>query len=199
MVGSDAVGCFKDTAFFNIKVYPIPTVEAGADVTINVGQVITLTPTISADVTEVYWTPTGAIFRSQFPSIDLKPKQTTVYQVEALNPGGCRATDQLTVQVLCNGANVFIPNTFSPNGDGANEQFFPRGTGLFAIRTARIFNRWGEQVFESHNMKPNDAMGGWNGTYKGKALSSDVFVYVFEIVCDNNEVLVYKGDVALIR
>jgi len=54
-------------------------------------------------------------------------------------------------------------------------------------------------VFESHNMKPNDAMGGWNGTYKGKALPSDVFVYVFEIVCDNNEVLVYKGDVALIR
>ena len=199
VVGTDAPGCFKDTAYFQVKVYPIPAIEAGPDVTINVGQVITLTPTISADVTEVNWSPTGGIFRSQFPSIDLKPKETTKYLVEARNAGGCTATDMLTVNVLCNGANVFIPNTFSPNGDGANEVFFPRGTGLFAIKTARIFNRWGEQVFESYNMKPNDALGGWNGTYKGKQLPGDVFVYVFEIVCDNNAILLYKGDVALIR
>ena len=199
VVGTDAPGCFKDTAYFPVEVYPIPMVEAGNDRTINVGQSITLTPTMSADVTALNWTPTGSIFRSRFPSIEIKPKQTTQYKVEAVNPGGCTASDMVTVTVLCNGANVFIPNTFSPNGDGSNEMFFPRGTGLFTIKSAKIFNRWGELVFESNNMKPNDAFGGWNGTYKGKQLPSDVFVYVMEIICDNNEVLVYKGDVALIR
>ena len=199
VVGTDAPGCFKDTAYFPVKVYPIPTVEAGADRTINVGQSLTLTPNISADVTTLYWTPTGSTFRSQFPSIEIKPKQTTQYRVEAVNPGGCIATDMLTVTVLCNGANVFIPNTFSPNGDGVNEMFYPRGTGLFNIKSAKIFNRWGELVFESQHMKPNDASGGWNGTFKGKQLPGDVFVYLFEIECENNEVLVYKGDIALIR
>lgn len=198
-VGTDDLGCFRDTAYFPVKVYPIPQVEAGADVSMNVGQTITLTPAISADVTEVYWSPTGSIFRSQFPYIDIRPKQTTQYRVQAVNPGGCSSTDMLTVNVLCNGANVFIPNTFSPNGDAVNEVFYPRGTGLFTIKSAKIFNRWGQQVFASYNMKPNDAFGGWNGTFQGKPLGSDVFVYLFEIVCDNNEILVYKGDVALIR
>lgn len=198
-IGSDEPGCFKDTAYFPIRVYPVPTVEAGADITMNVGQSITLTPKISADVTEVYWSPTGSIFRSQFPSIDIKPKQTTQYKVEARNPGGCAASDQLTVNVLCNGANVFIPNTFSPNGDGVNEIFYPRGTGLFTIKSAKVFSRWGELVFDNAHMQPNDASGGWDGSFKGKQLPSDVFVYMIEIVCDNNTVMIYKGDIALIR
>jgi len=199
LVGTDELGCFKDTAYFPVKVYPIPTVEAGADLTINVGKSATLTPIISADVNAVNWYPTGSIFRSDYPSIDIKPKQTTQYKVEVTNAGGCTASDLLNVIVLCNGANVFIPNTFSPNGDGANEQFYPRGTGLFTIKTARIFNRWGELVFEKYNMRPNEAGGGWDGSYKGQKLASDVFVYMFEIVCDNDAVLLYKGDIALIR
>ncbi|MBC7866924.1 MAG: gliding motility-associated C-terminal domain-containing protein, partial [Gloeobacteraceae cyanobacterium ES-bin-316] len=167
--------------------------------TINVGQTKTLTPVISPDVTQVNWNPTGSIFRSDYPSIDIKPKQTTQYKVEVSNAGACTASDLVTVVVLCNGANVFIPNTFSPNGDGTNELFYPRGTGLFSIKTARVFNRWGELVFEKINMNANDAGGGWDGTYKGQKLASDVFVYMFEIICDNDEVLLYKGDIALIR
>jgi gliding motility-associated-like protein len=89
--------------------------------------------------------------------------------------------------------------TFSPNGDGVNEVFYPRGTGLFRIKSARIFNRWGEVVFENNNMLANDASGGWNGSYKGQKLASDVYVYVIEIICDNNSVLLYKEDIALIR
>lgn len=199
LVGTDDIGCFKDTAYVPIKVYPIPTVAAGADLTINVGQTKTLTPIVSADVTDVRWYPTGSIFRTIYPSIDIKPKQTTQYRVEVSNAGGCTASDLLDVVVLCNGANVFIPNTFSPNGDGANEHFYPRGTGLFRIKTARIFNRWGELVFEKYNMNANEAGGGWDGTYKGQKLASDVFVYMFEIICDNDAVLLYKGDIALIR
>lgn len=199
LVGSDSVGCFKDTAYFPVKVYPIPTVNAGADITMNVGQTKTITPVISNDVTQVAWTPSTGVVRYVYPGIEIKPSNNTDYQITVTNPGGCTATDNFRVQVLCNNANVFIPNTFSPNGNGTNEIFYPRGTGIFTIRSARVYNRWGELVFEKQNFKANDVSAGWNGTFRGQKLNPDVFVYVFEIICDNNETIIYKGDIALIR
>lgn len=199
VIGSDNVGCFRDTAYFPVKVYPVPTVTAGADISMNVGQTKTIMPAISPDVTQVTWTPSTGLVRTVFPGIEIKPTSTTDYQVTVSNPGGCTATDNIRVLVLCNNANVFIPNTFSPNGNGTNEIFYPRGTGLFSIKSARIFNRWGEMVFEKNNFKANEPGSGWNGTFRGKLLTPDVFIYVFEIICDNNEILVYKGDIALIR
>ncbi len=199
VIGTDDHHCFRDTGYVPVKVYPIPTVDAGPDKTINVGQTIDLVPTISSDVTDAIWTPTGSIFRSSFPSITVKPRETTEYTVEVRNPGGCKARDKVTVYVVCNGANVFIPNTFSPNGDGANDVFYPRGTGLFSIKTLRVFNRWGEVVFESTNFNPNDASKGWNGTYKNVKLIPDVYVYMMDIVCDNSTILTFKGNVALIQ
>ncbi|MDB5222033.1 MAG: hypothetical protein JWN83_700 [Chitinophagaceae bacterium] len=199
VVGKDDKGCFKDSAFVPLKVYPIPTVNAGSDKTINIGQTLDIDPTLSTDVTNTVWTPTSGIFRNRFPGITVKPPQTTEYTVEVTNDGGCRARDKVTVYVLCNNANVFIPNTFSPNGDGANDVFYPRGTGVFSIKTFRIFNRWGEVVYEKANFNANDASAGWDGTFKGKKLNPDVFVYTIDIMCENNTILNYKGNIALIQ
>ena len=199
VIGKDDKNCFSDTAFVRLKVFPIPTVEAGADKIINAGQSIDLVPVISRDVNRVVWSPTGDIYRNTYPGITVKPRQTTVYRVEVSNEGGCAATDNLTVNVICNNANVFIPNTFSPNGDGANDIFFPRGTGLFRIKSAKIFSRWGEMVFEKNDFTANDASKGWDGTFKGQPLSPDVYVYIIEVICENNTVIPFKGNVALIK
>jgi gliding motility-associated-like protein len=200
VVGEDNWGCFADTGFVLVKVYPVPTVDAGGEKTMNVGQTLDLVPIVSNDVTDVLWSPTGAIFRYPDPnSITVKPNQQTVYTVEVKNRGGCMARDNVTVHVICNGTNVFIPNTFSPNGDGTNEVFYPRGTGLFKVKSLRLFNRWGEMIFERANFNANDPIYGWNGTYKGIKVDSDVFVYMIDIICDNNSVLTYKGNVALLR
>ena len=199
VIGTDDKHCFSDTALVPIRVFDLPTVEAGPDKTINVGQTIDLVPTISADVVDVLWNPTGSIFRSSYPSVTIKPRETTTYTVAVKNNGGCTARDNVTVYVICNGANVFIPNTFSPNGDGSNDVFYPRGTGLFSIKTARVFNRWGEVVYEKAEFMPNDAAAGWDGTFKGKKLNTDVYIYVIEILCDNNTLLTYKGNIALIN
>jgi len=80
-----------------------------------------------------------------------------------------------------------------------NDVFYPRGTGLFTVKTFRVFNRWGEIVYERNAFMPNDASAGWNGTFNGKKLNPDVYVYTIEIVCDNNNTLVFKGNVALIQ
>ena len=200
VVGSDAYGCFKDTGYTTIKVYPIPQVDAGKDITMKNGaQPLTITPTISSDVTNTYWLTAPGILYSNAPSVTVQPKETTEYTVEVRNPGGCKSTDRITVFVLCDGANIFIPNTFSPNGSGTNDIFYPRGSGLFKIKLLRIFNRWGEVVFEKVNFSPNDASAGWDGTVKGKKVNSDVYVYTAEVLCENNTSIILNGNIALLR
>ncbi len=200
VIGHDAYGCFKDTGFIHIKVYPIPQINAGPDFTIKLGAPpLTITPIISPDVTNTYWLTAPGILYSNSPSVTVQPKATTEYTVEARNPGGCKATDKLTVFVLCDKSNVFIPNTFSPNGSGTNDIFYPRGSGIFKIKLLRIFNRWGEVVFEKANFSPNDPTAGWDGTVKGKKVNSDVYVYTAELLCENNTSIIINGNIALLR
>ena len=105
----------------------------------------------------------------------------------------------ITVQVICTGQNFFIPNTFSPNNDGSNDVFYLRGTGIFRVKTLRIFNRWGEVVFENREVPVNNPSAGWNGYYKGKPAQADVYIYQLEILCANGELIKYSGNIALIR
>lgn len=199
VIGTDDINCFKDTGFITIKVNPLPSVEAGVDKTINVGQSVDLMPIISPDVTQVIWLPTFGLDRSSWPGITVKPTENTEYTVEAKNRGGCMARDRVTVFVICNGSNIFIPNTFSPNADGVNDIFYPRGTGLFKIRSMRIFTRWGEMVFDKTNFDANNSSYGWDGTSKGKGLAPDVFVYTLEVMCENGSVLTHRGNIALVK
>ena len=199
VIGTDDKGCFKDTGYVPIKVWLNPTVNAGADKTINVGESVDLLPRISNDVIIANWTPTSGVFRNNFPGITVRPMQTTEYTIDVTNAGGCKARDKVTIYVICNNANVFIPNTFSPNADGMNDQFYIRGNGVFTIRTLRVFNRWGQVVFEKSNVRPNEPSDGWDGPFKGEKLTPDVFVYTVDVICDNNTLLTFHGNVALIR
>jgi len=199
VVGADNVGCFKDTGYINIRVSPIPMVDAGPDKTVNVGSTLDLMPVISPDVTEVIWQPTTGLFRNEYPGITVKPTENTEYTVEVKNRGGCRAKDYVTVFVVCNGSNIFVPNTFSPNNDGTNDVFFPRGTGVFKIRSLRIFTRWGELIWDRSNFDANNPAYGWNGTNKGMQLNPDVFIYTLEIMCDNGSVITHRGNIALVK
>ena len=199
VTGTDTKRCFTSMAKIPVKVYPIPVVDAGADKTINVGQSFEIIPKLSADITNITWTPSLGVIANNYPGITVKPDQSIEYTIEVKNEGGCNARDRISIYVLCDNSNVFVPNTFSPNGDGVNDIFYPRGTGVFSVKSLRIFSRWGEVVFERANFNANDASFGWDGTYKGKKFSPDVFVYELEVLCSNNQSLVFKGNVALIK
>jgi gliding motility-associated-like protein len=103
------------------------------------------------------------------------------------------------VTVVCNNSNFFIPNTFSPNNDGQNDVFYVRGRGIERIQSIRIFNRWGQPVFEKRDFMANDKSAGWDGTLKGKPADQDVYVYVIEVICENATIIPFRGNVALIR
>ncbi len=90
-------------------------------------------------------------------------------------------------------ASVFVPNIFSPNGDGYNDVLFVRGKGIAEMQFI-VYNRWGEKVFETA-----DVNTGWNGTYKGEPVNLAVFVYALKGKFKNGKSIDEKGNFTLIR
>ncbi len=200
VIGYAEHNCFADTGFVFVKTYPVPHMNFQAnDITLPVGSSVRLISNSSADITQWQWTPPQGLDNAGAANPVASPKQTITYTCIASNGGGCVARDQVTVNVVCKNTNVFIPNTFSPNGDGMNDLFYARGTGLFNIKSFRIFNRWGQLIFERYNVTPNTASSGWDGTYNGNAMQSDVYVYMMEVVCENGSIIPVKGNVTLLR
>ena len=107
--------------------------------------------------------------------------------------------DVVNIFVTCTGDNLFIPNTFSPNGDGINEVFYPRGRGIEKIRSMKIFSRWGQLIYLKENFLANDQNAAWNGKRQGQFVTPDVYVYMIDLVCENGNIITLKGDVTLIR
>jgi gliding motility-associated-like protein len=199
VVGRDKNNCFTDTAWVPVTVYPYPKIDMEKDKTVVVGTSVPLKPVLSTDITHLSWMPATWLSCSNCPSPVAAPKQTTQYRLRATNEGGCTTERAITLFVVCNGENIFLPNTFSPNGDGMNDVFYPQSKGLSYIKNFRIFNRWGEVVFEQLSFQANDPSKGWNGKHKNAPAVDDVLVYIIEVVCENGETLTFKGDVTIIR
>jgi gliding motility-associated-like protein len=197
---TNLLGC-TDTTSKNLFVPPIPSITVADNPVIPVSTGITLPVTYGPEVISYNWTPAKNLSCTDCPTPYANPKFTTTYTVQVADQYGCTNKSDVTVTVVCNGLNYFVPNTFSPNGDGVNDVFAPRGVGLARVNSMRIFNRWGEMVFERMNFLANDRTptGGWDGTYKGKPASADVYVYIIEFVCENAAIVPVKGNVALVR
>jgi gliding motility-associated-like protein len=105
----------------------------------------------------------------------------------------------MNIKVFCEDAQVFIPNAFTPDGDGINDILMVRGKGIQLVKSFRIFNRWGEVVFDKYNFPPNNTTYGWNGKIKGVFGPPDVFVYTAEVICENGSAYSYKGNVSIIK
>jgi gliding motility-associated-like protein len=88
---------------------------------------------------------------------------------------------------------IGVPNAFSPNGDGINDIVFVEGKGIVQL-VFRIYNRWGEKVFESH-----DQTFGWDGYYKGVLQEVDAYGYTVEATFINGETVNLKGNITLLR
>mgnify|MGYP000082494726 CR=1 FL=1 len=168
VVVTDAVGC-TDTAYTNISFSPIPFVNAGPDQIINFGEIANLFATSSAG--SFYWSPNTSLSSTTSKATIAQPSNTTLYIANLLDDYGCLVSD--TVIISLDGS-IFVPNSFSPNGDGINDVFrvYTEDLTQFEIM---IFNRWGELLFESRS---KDAE--WDGKYKGKL--SQVDTYVWKIV-----------------
>lgn len=178
-------------------------VQAGADVTINLGfdtqleAIIINPPNRPADF---LWSPDASLS----PSADIynptaMPLATTTYTVTATDETGCTATDALTVTVI-KYRPIYIPNVFSPNADGINDFFTAYGNvAASEIALFRVFDRWGSLIFETQNIALGIEQLGWDGRYRGKELLPDVFAFYMEIIFIDGEKILYKGDIQIVK
>jgi gliding motility-associated-like protein len=108
--------------------------------------------------------------------------------------------DSTSLFVKVEECGVYVPNAFSPNGDGVNDFFTVYGTpNIEVVKSLKIFDRWGELIFEQKNFPANTEIRGWNGSFRGKPLNPGVFAWVAEIQYENEKIVLLKGDVTLVR
>jgi gliding motility-associated-like protein len=195
-VNSD--GCF-DTVTKRIIVNPLPVITMPSTITMQSGFPVTIPATYSSNVATWMWQPNATLSCADCPQPVASPKFNTKYRVDVVDSNGCANRSEIQVIVICKNANVFLPNTFSPNGDGSNDMFYIRGRGLDRVKSLRIFNRWGEVVFEQQNFPVNNPLYGWNGKHKGNKPHPDVYVYQVEVFCENSQIIRFEGNVALIQ
>ena len=127
----------------------------------------------------------------------LSPNQTATLQVRAVAENGCQ-TSQLSAAVTGRASNpagdqVFVPNLFSPNGDGVNDVLMVYGNTIATLEL-HIFNYWGQEVFQSKDLRQ-----GWDGRMNGKPQPSGVYVYTLTVKLQNGATVKRKGNITLIR
>ncbi|MBL4668033.1 MAG: gliding motility-associated C-terminal domain-containing protein, partial [Flavobacteriales bacterium] len=180
----------SDTITSTILVNATPIVNAGTDVTVDLGDNITL----NATGTNGSYTWSPPIWLSCVICVDpiLTPTETITYTVTVVDSNGCSASDDVTVIVDFDYV-IWIPNIFSPNGDGNNDVLYARGVGVDQLKFF-VYDRWGEKVFETQDLNI-----GWDGVFRGKKMNNAVFVYYLEAIFHDGTEVSQKGDVTLIR
>jgi gliding motility-associated-like protein len=186
---TDANNC-SQTATALITASSGPTANAGTDVSIEIGTSVTLNATGGG----TYLWSTG----ETTSSINVSPDVTTEYCVTVTDGNGCSdsACVKVFVEFPCpTNVDLTVPNAFSPNHDGQNDEFCLQGwSTCIKDFTVFIYGRWGEKVFESQ-----DPGFCWDGTYKGKPLDAAVFVYYIKAELINDYSVVKKGNISLVR
>ena len=186
-------GLCYDTTAFDFDVNPNPFVYTGLDTSIIYGT----TAQIQANSSnQIMWVFNATLSCDDCLSPIASPLGTTTYCATTVNEFGCYLTDciLITVDTLCK--DLFIPNVFSPieGGHAENDCFKMYGTNCIGTMTLSIFDRWGEKVFVSTRVDEC-----WDGTYKGKALNTGVYIYYLTAELITGETLNKQGNLTLLR
>ncbi|MFM9950893.1 MAG: M43 family zinc metalloprotease [Saprospiraceae bacterium] len=180
-----------------------PILQLPATDTLEAGNAIQLTPFVFGNGPFLWqWGPAPPpewLSCYDCPDPVANPLATTLFSVTVTDVNGCEGMDSINLVVLpCK--EPYVPNVFSPNGDGVNDWFYLQSSECpVHIRYLRIFDRWGELVFQRTDFSPNIPTLGWDGRFSGKMMTSNVFVWVAEIEFPGGAILLKKGDVTLLK
>jgi gliding motility-associated-like protein len=122
------------------------------------------------------------------------PEDNIQYVVKVSNSIGCFDTDTIDVKYFKVLSGFYVPSAFSPNGDGLNDILKPSSLGLKSISSFRIYNRWGQMLFNTSSIGK-----GWDGKYNGKLQAVDTYVWVAEGIDYANKNIQEKGNVVLLH
>ena len=191
--------CAPDTATSTVYVNPLPSVNLPPAIPFFSGVPIDIEVTVYDDRNySFYWSPADSlscatcsnpVFTSTIPMT----LEVTVTDLET----GCEIvlTTYMNLLDQCNPNLISVPNTFTPNHDGFNDELKLYSNTITEIETFKVFNRWGGLVYET-----NDFYAAWDGTSNGKDLPIGVYVYFIEAKCNiNGDKFLKKGDITILR
>ncbi len=188
-------GCHEVVSSINVIVHPIVEVQilAGQENT-NIAEGSSIVLEASGDANESYiWTPAEGLSCTDCANPIANPEESTVYYVTST----AECSDTARIQVVVEeGDALLLPTAFSPNGDGNNDYFHPLGQG-YEITAFKVFNRYGQMVFETHN---NNTQG-WDGYFNGQQQETGVYTFIcqYYMLDDPQYPKQKEGNVTLVR
>lgn len=208
----DGTGC-ETAQSIVLALPPPPTLNLGPDLEIEEGESAFVTPITNGPLSNLTWSPQGDI-TAEGNGLRIQPSATTTYSFSITGNDGCTNTDELTITVVPpdmpppppptapdeEQTSVFIPNAFSPNEDGINDTFTVFGDETVAnVLSMRIFDRWGNLLYEAENLAPNDMQQGWRGQQNGRPLNTGMYIYFIELEYTDGKTEVLKGEIMLVN
>ena len=193
---SAMLGSCQASTEVTVRVAPPPDAFIGDDTTIAADQPLPLyvSDVNNSGFTTFSWSPSQGLNDPGIRNPVVTIGQSTTYTVVAATPFGCEATASIAIKVYTTATDIFVPNAFTPNGDGHNDLLKAIPIGIRQFSTFSVFDQWGERVFYTRN-----AAEGWDGTYKGQRQKAGTYVWMAAGTDYNGHNLVRRGTVILIR
>jgi gliding motility-associated-like protein len=194
----DTKGCPKpgvDTVTITVQADVIPS--AGNDTIVVTGQPLQLQATGGVNYA---WSPSSGLsdanIANPVATFSASPAEGSyVYKVVVSDQAGCTDSAYMQVQVFSSNPEIYVPNAFTPNNDGKNDHFQVVAAGIRNIEILRLYNRWGQLLFDS----PSTHSLGWDGNFGGKPQPSGTYVWVVKAIDYMGKPIFKKGTVALLR
>ncbi len=192
---------------FEVDTPPAIEVDAGPEeVTIELGDSIRLGPSSTNTVGSVQYSwsaPYEGTLFCQANDFDCSdpwaiPSNTITYELYGIDENGCEGTDEIIVRVNKD-RRVLVPTGFTPNDDGTNDLLLVHGKEGTVVNLFRIYDRWGNLVFETGDFLVNDETVGWDGTFRGKEMNPGVYVWYVEAEYIDGFTETFKGNTTLLR
>ena len=176
-----------------VVVQQVPEVTLPADQVIIIGEEFEVIPKVK-NGTVYRWEPSTGLSCSDCPNPIAKPLENTTYTLYLSDSLGCfEAVQYFSIEVQPK-FSVDVPEVFTPNGDGINDIISPNGWGIKSVLEFKIYNRWGELLFEATPDQP-----GWNGYYKGNLQNIETYVYYVKVISYKEEVISKEGFFSIVK
>jgi gliding motility-associated-like protein len=200
----DALGCTNILSGVTVQAGIAITLDAGPDIQVQADEFIDLRVQVSQLIAQIQWSATDPIDCISCPEARLGPiTGDQIVAVEVFTIDGCSGNDQFQIRVEQKEPirdAVYIPNSFSPNGDGINDLFSIFGSELVStVRSMNIFDRWGNALYTQYDFAINDPSQGWDGSFRGQPMDPGVYIYVVEVVMSDGSMKQFQGEVTLVK
>ena len=181
---------------------PLVTIDLGPNLTVAAQDSVTIdlsTNVSQQAISSVEWSPYNGETCEGCLSFDFIATTSATISSMITDTAGCSAEDSMRLTVIVPRI-IFIPNVFSPNGDGNNDYFNIYGRfNLVNVAELNIYDRWGNQLYGKTDLPPNDHNQGWDGKFRGQDMQPGVYVYVAKLDYEDGVQQTVTGSITLVR